>query len=111
LLKGYTEVYNQLASQNNLQQIYDLRSEQVEALEQSFDISTTLFNAARVDCVESLLTKRDLLEAQMELAEVTKQQQNLYKALGGCWLTKRLNKTNISDPLKVSTPEINSPKS
>jgi multidrug efflux system outer membrane protein len=48
-----------------------------------------LFKAARVDYIESLLTQRDALEAQVELVETKKQQLSayvdLYKALGGGW--------------------------
>jgi NodT family efflux transporter outer membrane factor (OMF) lipoprotein len=92
LVKGYAEVANQLASMDNLKKIYQLRTKQVEALSQSFDISMTLFKAARVDYIESLLTQRDYLEAQLELVEVRKDQYaanvNLYRALGGGWQTK-----------------------
>lgn len=53
------------------------------------NISTNLFNSARADYMEVMLTQRDALEAKFELIE-TKQKQlvsvvNLYKALGGGW--------------------------
>ena len=89
LVKSYTEVSNQLISFKKLNEIYDLKVKQVKALNDSIEISNTLFRAARVDYIESLLTQRDALEAQMELVEVKKQQLaasvDLYKALGGGW--------------------------
>ncbi|MDX2082998.1 MAG: TolC family protein [Rickettsiales bacterium] len=88
-ITAFAEVSNQLAAVKNLDQIYKLKSKQAEALADSFDISNILFLAARVDYLESLLTRRDYLEAQTELVEVKQQQLsayvNLYKALGGGW--------------------------
>lgn len=89
LVKAFTEVVNQLNAIKNLNQIYDLKSKQVNALKESITISNILFQAARVDYIETLLTQRDTLEAQVELIEIKKEQLNayvnLYKALGGGW--------------------------
>jgi NodT family efflux transporter outer membrane factor (OMF) lipoprotein len=89
LIDAYTDVVNQLNTIKNYDSVYEMKSKQVEALQQSIEISNTLFKAARVDYVEALLTQRDALEAQVELVEVKKQQLsayvNLYKALGGGW--------------------------
>ncbi|MBU6338428.1 MAG: TolC family protein [Rickettsiales bacterium] len=88
-IKAFAEVSNQLASITNLEQIYSLKTKQTEALSASFEISNILFKAARVDYLESLLTRRDYLESQVELIEVKQKQIesyiNLYKALGGGW--------------------------
>ncbi len=43
ILNAYVEVVNQLANIQNLEQSYNLRQQQVEALTQSIDISTGLF--------------------------------------------------------------------
>lgn len=89
LVGAYTEVVNQLNMIKNLNQVYDLKSKQVGVLKESTAISNILFQAARVSYVDSLLTQRDALEAQVELVEVKKRQLsayvNLYKALGGGW--------------------------
>jgi outer membrane protein TolC len=73
----------------NLEKGYQLRAQEVEKLNQSIEISSVLFNAARADYMEVLLTRRDALEAQMELIENKKRQMNaavaLYQALGGGW--------------------------
>ena len=89
ILNGYTEVVKLLAMLHNLQQSYDLQSQQVEKLTQSIDISSRLFASARADYMEVLLTRRDALEAQMDLIENKKRQMTaavgLYRALGGGW--------------------------
>ncbi|MFN7329074.1 MAG: TolC family protein, partial [Bacteroidota bacterium] len=83
------EVANQLANINNMQNSYELRKRQVEALTESIDISTRLFRFARADYMEVLLTQRDALESKFELIETKKQQMtamvNVYQALGGGW--------------------------
>lgn len=58
-------------------------------MDESIEISNILFKAARMDYIESLLTQRDALEAQVDLVETKKQQLtasvDLYKSLGGGW--------------------------
>lgn len=89
LLTAYIEVTNQLSNIDNLQNSYDLRAKQVQALTQSIDISTRLFKSARADYMEVLLTQRDALESKFELIETKKRQMNamvnIYQALGGGW--------------------------
>ncbi|MTI33091.1 TolC family protein [Xanthovirga aplysinae] len=89
ILNAYIEVSNQLSNINNLEKSYDLKENQVEALTQSVTISNQLFNSARADYMEVLLTQRDALEAKFELVETKKQQMNamvnVYRALGGGW--------------------------
>ena len=92
ILSAFKEVANQLAAIANLNKTYGLRQKQVSALTESVDISNMLFRAARVDYLESLLTQRDLLDAQIDLVEIKKERLasyvKLYKALGGGWRTK-----------------------
>jgi multidrug efflux system outer membrane protein len=89
VINAYTEVANQLSNIGNLNQNYQLKTQQVNALTDSVEISNQLFKAGRADYTEVLLTQRDALEAKMELIE-TKEQQltamiGLYKSLGGGW--------------------------
>lgn len=89
ILNAYIEVVNQLAKIDNLKQSYDLKSQQVQQLSRSVEISNILFKSARADYMEVLLTQRDALEAKFDLVE-TKMQQlnatvNIYRALGGGW--------------------------
>ncbi len=89
ILKGIAEAGTQLAALENLQKSYELKAQAVAVLNESNQISSLLFTSARADYVEVLLTRRESLEAQLELIE-TKQQQfhavvSLYQALGGGW--------------------------
>ncbi len=89
LLEAYTEAANQMAMIDNVGKSYDLKSQQVEKLVTSIEISNVLFKSARADYLEVLTTRRDSLEAQMELIETKKKQLNavvnLYQAIGGGW--------------------------
>ncbi|WP_461790252.1 TolC family protein [Pedobacter sp.] len=89
ILNAYIEVANQMASIGNLKKTYDLKDKQVQALNQSINISNDLFKSARADYLEVLMTQRDALEAKLELIETKKQQLNamvkIYQALGGGW--------------------------
>jgi NodT family efflux transporter outer membrane factor (OMF) lipoprotein len=89
LLRSFTEVVNYLAMSNNLQQRYDRLTEQVDKLEEATEVSSILYRSARADYMEVLLTRRDALDAEMELIETKKQQMNamvgIYRALGGGW--------------------------
>ncbi len=89
VLNAYVEVATQLSRINNLEKSYDLKSRQVEALNQSIAISNDLFRSARADYMEVLMTQRDALESRFELVETKMQQMNakvnIYRALGGGW--------------------------
>ncbi|RYE88998.1 MAG: TolC family protein, partial [Cytophagaceae bacterium] len=89
VLNAYIEVANQLSNINNLQQSYDAKLKEVQALSQSIRISNSLFRSVRADYTEVLFTQRDALESKFDLTE-TKMQQlnatvNIYRALGGGW--------------------------
>ena len=89
LLKAFTDVANQLAKIRNLDQSYQLESKQVDLLTRAIDVSNVLFQSARADYMEVLLTRRDALDSQMELIDTKLQQQQamvgVYQALGGGW--------------------------
>ncbi|MEO9891635.1 TolC family protein [Aurantibacter sp.] len=89
ILNAYIEVANELSNVQNLKLNYDLKIEQVDALNASIEISNKLFQSARADYMEVLLTQRDALEAKIELVETKKNQLiarvGVYRALGGGW--------------------------
>ncbi|TDD93683.1 TolC family protein [Flavobacterium cellulosilyticum] len=89
ILNAYLEVSNQLANIGNLEKSYNLKSQQVTALNNSINIANDLFKSARADYFEVLMTQRDALDAKLELVETKKDQMNAfvhtYKALGGGW--------------------------
>jgi NodT family efflux transporter outer membrane factor (OMF) lipoprotein len=89
ILNAYFEVSNQLSRTDNLQKSYDLKFQQVDALNKSISISNDLFKSARVDYFEVLMTQRDALESQLELLNTRKElllsKISIYKDLGGGW--------------------------
>ncbi len=89
ILRAYIEVANQMANIENLNNSYNLKSTQVQALTRSIDISIGLFQSARADYMEVMLTQRDALESKFDLIETKKQQMHamvdMYQALGGGW--------------------------
>ncbi|WP_373056498.1 TolC family protein [Zunongwangia sp. H14] len=89
ILNAYVEVSNQLSKIVNLEKSYDLKKDEVEALNRSITISNDLFRSARADYMEVLLTQRDALESKFDLVETKMQQMNamvnMYQALGGGW--------------------------
>lgn len=89
LLNAYIEVVNQLSKIDNLQNNYQLKNDQVSSLDASVEIANQLFQSARADYMEVLLTQRDVLEAKTALIDTRRDQMiatiNLYRALGGGW--------------------------
>ena len=89
VLNAYIEVVNQLSRIDNLMNSYQKKDQQVKALDESVVIANQLFQSARADYMEVLLTQRDVLEAKMALISTKKDQfitmVNLYKSLGGGW--------------------------
>ena len=89
ILNAYLEISTELSKINNLEKSYDLKSQQVAALNRSIEVSGDLFKSARVDYFEVLMTQRDALETKLELIETKKSQLNasvlVYRDLGGGW--------------------------
>ncbi|PQO39532.1 TolC family protein [Bremerella cremea] len=90
VINAFTEVVNRMAKVENYRQSVQIKQGQVTALEESVNVATNLFQNARAEYVDVLLSQRDLLEARTALIE-TKQQQlsaivNAYQALGGGYL-------------------------
>lgn len=89
ILNGYVEVLNQISRNKNYTQSLEMKSKQVDILNRAVVISNSLFQSARADYAEVLLTQREALDARMELIEVKLKQVNakigLYAALGGGW--------------------------
>ncbi len=89
ILKAYVDVLNQLAKLDNYSESYKTKAKQVDILMQSIGIANNLFNSARADYAEVLLTQREALESKMELVEIKLKQMNakvnIYRALGGGW--------------------------
>lgn len=89
ILNAYLDVINQLSKIDNYNKSYELKSKEVEILTQSVVIANSLFNSARADYAEVLLTQREALDEKLELYEIKLKQLNakvnMYRALGGGW--------------------------
>lgn len=87
VLNAFTEVINRMSKVDNYGKSLDIKREQLQALEESVDVATKLFQGARAEYVEVLLAQRDLQEARMVIIETKKQQLTAvvdsYQALGG----------------------------
>lgn len=89
VLNAYVEVVNQMNRMENYRKSYVTKSREVDILNQSISISNKLFQSARADYIEVLLTQREALESRIELIEIKRTQLaakvNIYRALGGGW--------------------------
>ena len=89
ILNGYVEVYNEMASIKNLEQLHQTKSKEAETLTTSISIAKDLFKSARANYLEVLVVQRDALAAKLDLIEIRKRQfnavTNVYRALGGGW--------------------------
>lgn len=88
LRAAFGEAANQAAMIENLGKRYALKAQQVEILRRAIEVSNQLASA-RADYMEVLMTRRDALEAQLELIETKRMQLgavvDMYRALGGGW--------------------------
>ncbi|ROI04453.1 efflux transporter outer membrane subunit [Chryseobacterium sp. G0240] len=89
ILNAYLDVANLMSKIKNIEQYYQLKSQETKALDQSIDIANQLFRNSRADYLEVLLNQRDALDAKMELIEAKQKQLStvvdIYKSLGGGW--------------------------
>lgn len=89
ILSAYLDITNQISAIKNLDQYYEMKSQEVQALNQGIDIANQLFRNMRADYLEVLMNQRDALDAKMELIEAKERQLstvvNIYKSLGGGW--------------------------
>lgn len=89
VLNAYLEVSNQLSRNDNLNKSYETKSKEVDILLASIGVSNDLFQSARADYIEVLLTQEEALKSRLELTEIRleqwKSKVQLYRALGGGW--------------------------
>lgn len=89
ILNAFVDVQNQVAKIENYSKSYVVKSDEVAILEQSVKIANNLFNSARADYVEVLLTQEEVLEAKLEKIEAKSKllegKVHLYRSLGGGW--------------------------
>ncbi|MGQ9806264.1 MAG: TolC family protein [Chlorobiales bacterium] len=89
ILNAFVDVQNQVAKIKNFRESFAVKSNEVKILNESVEIANSLFNSARADYVEVLLTQEEALEQKLELIEVKAKllqgKVQLYRSLGGGW--------------------------
>lgn len=89
ILNGYLDVLNHLNKIHNYNQSLDVKEKEVNILNESVAIANNLFNSARADYNEVLLTQREALNAKLEWIEIKlnalQGKVGLYRAVGGGW--------------------------
>lgn len=89
VLNAYAEVFAQQASIENLQDIKEIKINQVDIATKSIETSTKLFTTGNATYLEVLLAQKNVLDSRLELVDTSKRQYiafvNMYKALGGGW--------------------------
>lgn len=89
IVNSFTEVYNYLNLIENTNEIYELKSKEVNVLKGSITTSIELFKFGGATYLEVVTAQKNALQAQMELINLRKSQYGavigLYRALGGGW--------------------------
>lgn len=89
ILNGYVEVFNEMVNLKSIEQALDLKSREVDALNQAVNSSNQLFKTGRANYYEVLNVQSNALQSKIELVETIKNQYSsvvsIYKALGGGW--------------------------
>ena len=87
LLTAYSEVCTLMSKIKNLEQYYQLKTEEAKKLDQSVDVARQLYMNSRCTYLDVLMDERDALDAKMELLEAKEQQLSsvvdVYRSLGG----------------------------
>ncbi|MCU0323101.1 MAG: TolC family protein [Chitinophagaceae bacterium] len=86
---AFAEVYTQVKNISNINEIIDLKKQEVATLDIAIKYSNLLFQNNRIDYLDVLIAQANSLQAKLDvLQNYQKQQQasiNLYKAIGGGW--------------------------
>lgn len=89
IIRGYGEVVNNIRAIDNLEQVYDLKEEEVAVLLDAVSTSNVLFTSGYASYLEVITAQKSVLEAELELANIKKNifhsVVGLYRALGGGW--------------------------
>ncbi|KAA0989796.1 efflux transporter outer membrane subunit [Dyadobacter aurulentus] len=89
VLNGFQEVSTSLKKIENTKKISDLKTQEVEALQQAVATSKDLFLTGYASYLEVITAQRSVLEAELNLTDVRNEQFlgliELYRSLGGGW--------------------------
>lgn len=89
IVNSFTEVYVQLNLIQNTNEMYNLKTQEVDVLRESIATSSELFRSGRATYLEVITAQKNALQSQIELINLKKRQYSavvgLYKSLGGGW--------------------------
>ncbi|PJJ84723.1 TolC family protein [Mucilaginibacter auburnensis] len=89
IIGGYQEVMNSLRGMDNFRNYYQLKENEVTALNNAVSVSRDLYLVGRATYLEVITAQKNVLDAELQLAVTKKNiflsEVNLYRALGGGW--------------------------
>ncbi|RYG06308.1 MAG: efflux transporter outer membrane subunit [Chitinophagaceae bacterium] len=89
VLNAYSEVVTNMTGIENLNHAYTYKQQEVESLRSAVTVSRDLYVGGRASYLEIISAQKVLLEAEIELNHIQKQQYltriDLYRSLGGGW--------------------------
>jgi NodT family efflux transporter outer membrane factor (OMF) lipoprotein len=93
ILDAFTEVINRVSKVSNYGNSITIKKQQLQSLESAVEVSSNLFQNARIEYLDVLLAQQAMFDARVALID-TKMEQltaivNTYQALGGGLLSNR----------------------
>ncbi|QJD95756.1 TolC family protein [Mucilaginibacter robiniae] len=89
VLSSFQEVMNSLNSIQNYSQMYNQKQQEVQALNNAVAVANDLYLVGRANYLEVITAQRNVLDAELELANTKKNifigAVNLYRSVGGGW--------------------------
>ncbi|MBE7179469.1 MAG: TolC family protein, partial [Mucilaginibacter polytrichastri] len=89
IINGFLEVETSLSGMRNYQNAYDKKKMEFDALKQALSVANDLYLVGRANYLEVITAQRNVLEAELQLAETKKNiylnAVNMYRSLGGGW--------------------------
>ncbi|WP_233268791.1 TolC family protein [Mucilaginibacter lacusdianchii] len=89
LLSSFQEVMNSMKSIENYNQMYTHKQQEVQALNNAVSVANDLYLVGRANYLEVITAQRNVLDAELELANTKKNifigAINLYRSVGGGW--------------------------
>jgi outer membrane protein, multidrug efflux system len=89
ILTAFAEVNNEVNRIQNLENLLEAKTQEVEVLTQSIETSSELFKARRANYIEVFMTQQTALQARLALINTKVRKYNtyvnIYKTLGGGW--------------------------
>lgn len=89
VLSGFSEIATDLKRLRKLEEMYDLKQEEVSELRQAVSVSNELFIVGAASYLEVVMAQNGVISAEVDLIGIRKQQfltlLQLYRSLGGGW--------------------------